>query len=343
MNNYPASTRMLERALALVQGASLRDIEADALRTLGFVCAFQGDMTSARRYLEQSLSACHQIANPKTEGRVLCTLGMVLIAAGDYAVARSCSKQALSIFREIGFRWGQGEVFWCLGFLSLHQGDYDRAGVFFGQQLRSGRETGNAERESRALADLGLLSHCLGDHKTAQGYGEQSYHVARRCGNRWYQAYALLVLGHARASLGQLDQAVDAYQQALALYHELNVPHWTTDVLAGLARVALARGERAEAMACVKEILRHQQMHPKLECTQEPLRVFLTCYSVLMAVKDPRAEVVLEAAYRLLQERAEGIEEEALRRSYVESVPYHREIVAAWEKHDPESGHRAEG
>jgi hypothetical protein len=33
----------------------------------------------------------------------------------------------------------------------------------------------------------------------------------------------------------------------------------------------------------------------------------------------------------LLQERAAKIEDQDLRRSYLENVPFHREIVAAWE------------
>ena len=64
----------------------------------------------------------------------------------------------------------------------------------------------------------------------------------------------------------------------------------------------------------------------------EPLRIYLTCYNGLHAAKDPRAKKVLDAAYRLLQERAVMIEDQGLRRSYLENVPYHREIVALWEE-----------
>jgi hypothetical protein len=72
--------------------------------------------------------------------------------------------------------------------------------------------------------------------------------------------------------------------------------------------------------------------HPALEGTLEPLRIYLTCYRVLSANGDGRAEEVLEAAYRLLQERAVTIEDQDLRRSYLENVAAHREIVAAWKE-----------
>jgi hypothetical protein len=47
----------------------------------------------------------------------------------------------------------------------------------------------------------------------------------------------------------------------------------------------------------------------------------------------------LEAAYRLLLERAAAIEDEGLRRSYLENVPYHREIIALWQKRALSSPH----
>ena len=48
--------------------------------------------------------------------------------------------------------------------------------------------------------------------------------------------------------------------------------------------------------------------------------------------RDPRAEEILTGAYHLLQERAEKIDDQELRRSYLENVSYHREIVAEFRR-----------
>ena len=45
---------------------------------------------------------------------------------------------------------------------------------------------------------------------------------------------------------------------------------------------------------------------------------------------DPRTREVLEKGYAELQERAEKITDEALRRSFLENVPYNRELVKLW-------------
>jgi hypothetical protein len=53
---------------------------------------------------------------------------------------------------------------------------------------------------------------------------------------------------------------------------------------------------------------------------------------VLDAAGDPRAREVLEKGYAELQERAEKITDEALRRSFLENVPWNRELVKLWEE-----------
>jgi len=249
----------------------------------------------------------------------------------------------LGIFNKIGFRWGQGEALWCLGFISICLGDYVQAKSLLEQALQIGHETRNPGRESRALADLGLLAHCQDDHETAQAYSQRGLAIAKGCGNQWYQAYALTILGHSLAGLEKYTEAVDSYQRALMLYRDMRLPHCSFDVLSGLARIAIARGEHAEALTCTQEILSYAGDQPRLEQGWwEPFRVCLTCYHVLRAADDTRAEEVLETGYRRLLERARTLKDEGLRRSYLENVPYHREIIALWKEQDRLPASRAE-
>ena len=124
-------------------------------------------------------------------------------------------------------------------------------------------------------------------------------------------------------------EAVDAYRQALDLRRDLGQHHLTPEPLAGLARVALVGQNLGEAQAYVDEILGYLE-HNTLDGTYEPFRVYMTCYRVLEAGQDPRARDVLVTAHDLLQERAAKIDDEEMRRSFLENVTAHREIIAAW-------------
>jgi hypothetical protein len=90
--------------------------------------------------------------------------------------------------------------------------------------------------------------------------------------------------------------------------------------------VSLAQGNLAQAQAQVEEILSHLETRT-LDGTEEPFRVYLTCYRVLRANQAPHAKDILNTAHRLLQKRAAKISDAEMRRSFLENVAAHREIV----------------
>ena len=63
--------------------------------------------------------------------------------------------------------------------------------------------------------------------------------------------------------------------------------------------------------------------------------VYLTCYRVLCTVEDSRADEILAAAHKMLQERAAKIGDEELRRSYLDNVAEHRAIIVEYETGRP--------
>lgn len=152
--------------------------------------------------------------------------------------------------------------------------------------------------------------------------------MARDVGDPNVLGYALTRLGHALVGAGHLAEAAEAYRDALALRRELGQSNLAMETLAGLARVSLAENDRAKAQAEVKEILDFLEAGYRLDGTDEPFRAYLTCYRVLAANEDARAPAILSQAHRLLREQAARIENNAMRRSFLENVPAHREIVA---------------
>jgi tetratricopeptide (TPR) repeat protein len=171
---------------------------------------------------------------------------------------------------------------------------------------------------------LGLLLHHQGNDDKARDCGQSALRIAHKLNNRPLQ-------GRAWEGLGYLAEAAQAYQQAVILRRELGQPHLVAESLAGAARVALAQGNRVQAQAQVEEILGYLQdavpavsLDPVqktsswrgLKNTEEPLRIYLTCYRVLRDAQDPRAWGVLDAARRQLEQQAACIYDEELRHSF---------------------------
>jgi tetratricopeptide (TPR) repeat protein len=307
----------------------LPDVEADSLHNIACVVGYHDDYARARDYAEQACSLYRSIGHRQGELRALNVMGIASYSQGDYTDAEAQLNQALHLSQEIGERRTESVVLRNLGDLARGQGDYARALAYFEQSLHHCREIGDRRGESETLAFLGLLSHHLGDDTTACENSRRAVHIAQSVDARYEEGVALTCLGHALTGLGQLAEAADAYRQARAIQQELGQTNMAMEPLAGLARVALAEGNPAQALAHVEGILSHLE-HGTLDGAEEPFLVYLTCYRVLLAHQDPRAKGILNTAYTRLQERAAKIRDEELRCSFLEKVSAHHEIVEAW-------------
>jgi tetratricopeptide (TPR) repeat protein len=239
-------------------------------------------------------------------------------------------EQMLGLFRGLNNRVFEGWSLYQLGQTYHFQGDYDSAATYYERALRIGRETNDWEIEAKALTYKGLLSHHLADDRAAREYCEQVLRIIPDLDlvRALDLVYVYVILGHALAGLGHWTESTEAYRQALTTRRSFLV----VEPQAGLARVALGQGDSAGALAYVREILDYMAERPALEGAKEPLRVYLTCISVLRANGDLRANKILDKAYRMLQKRAATIEDRNLRHAYLENVTAHREIVALWEE-----------
>jgi len=324
LGDYGAARSSIEQGLALARSAGTRSLEADGLHKLGFVCCYQGDFDEAIAYCEQALPICRELGDRKREGNSLYTLGSALQYQGNHQAARGHLEQCLRIAREMGHRLYEGFSLCLLSKTRMHFGDYSGAQSHLNQALLLLRQADSARGEGLALTRLGEVSHYLGDDEAAGEYCEQALLIGCDAGDRYIQAGALTSLGDALMGQGHLDEAVDAYQEALTLRRQMHEYHRANRPGAGLARVHLAQGDLMQAQAHVEEILSHAQTG-SLEGD-----VDLACYHVLQAAGNPRATDILETAYHLLQEQAAKISDEEERRSFLENVAANREIASEY-------------
>jgi tetratricopeptide (TPR) repeat protein len=324
--DYAEARSCFKKALPVSRKVGDRRTETILLGNLGVVAALQGDLEEARTYFEQCRLSSYEIGDRKGEVLMLCNLGEVCALQGDLVAANRFFEQALHISREIGYPEGEANILNELGHLSTRKGDYTAARAHYEASRQIARETGMRQFEGRTLASLSLLYHRLGQDRVAREFCYQALSIAQELGDRNLEASALTRLGHTLTALDHLAEAATAYAQALTLRRELAQAHLEMESLSDLARASLAQNELAQAQTHVEEILGFLEDNT-LDGTDEPFRVYLTCYRVLHANQDPRAQVLLTTAHGLLQDQAAKIEDEGMRRSFLENVLTHREIV----------------
>jgi adenylate cyclase len=319
-----------ERAFALARDAGLSDVEARSLAALGNAAWLEGDIEAATERYAQALPLYQAAGDRRGESTTIMNLGVVEQARGGYASARDYYGRALWLKRNLGERRGESKVLLGLGTLYTELGLYDIAADNYRQALQISREIGGRAGECEILALRAEHLNLVGAHAEAISEAEQAAGIAQEIGSRDDYARALLPLADAQTALGNLDAADDAYRQALAIWQDLDLANMMPQPRAGLARIALVRGDMPQALEYAAQITgqRPEQMP---EDADELLPVALTCYQVLQAAGDARAAALLRAAYIALQTRAARIDDPELRRSFLDRVVSHRSIVEAYQ------------
>lgn len=325
--NYSAATMYYEQALAIHRAMGDRYGEGVVLSNLGYHYLNQGDFASSTAYYERALAICRVIGDQQGVAIALINLGGIYNDQGDYASAAHHFEQALPICRAIGDQDSLAFVLDGLGVLCQYQGDYSGALTYYEQALTISEAIGDQQGVGRILALLGLIAHNLGDHAAARESLQKALQIEQDSGKLYESGSALTYMGHALAGLGQFAEAMEMYEQALETLREAGRMNQAMEVLAGMARVYLAQGNLPRSNDLVGQIVQHLQDEPLLAGADEPFRVYLTCYQVLRIGQSTRATEVLQAACRLLHERAALIKDERLQRSFLARVPAHRDLL----------------
>lgn len=147
------------------------------------------------------------------------------------------------------------------------------------------------------------------------------------------ERFAYLHLGNILTSLGNYDKARDCYSKCLKMTNTMGQTYLIPEIQAGQARVSMLEGKLDEAVIYVEKILDYLKEH-NLDGTDEPMRIYLTCYQVLDAVDDPRADELITQAQSILMARADRITDDVMRKSYLENVEANKEILQAYHKQD---------
>ncbi len=330
LGGYDQAQDFAQKGLALARALGDRLMECRLLNTIGMFHNEQRNLPLAVENFQQSLELARQVGDLRLQARPLANLGMTAIRRGDFLEARQYSEQSLTLARQIGARNGETVILGNLGFIAGSLGDYTQASGYTESSLRIAREIGDKYHEAIALINLSAQFGALGKHHKAIQSASQGLQIAQQIGEQSAAAWAYTYLGHSLFASEKREEAEEAYQNALQIRRELNQPVLATEPLAGQARIAMARGKPQRARQVVDEILSILEQTGNLDGTDEPLRVYFTCYQVLMMANDARARSMLENAYSLLQARANQIPDEANRQRFLESEE-NLATLAAWQ------------
>jgi predicted ATPase/class 3 adenylate cyclase len=321
--------RHAEQAIALAEGS---DAECAVRAQLLLVSALGrlGRYGEARAVAPLALARARAACLPKDEAAILNEMGNYAVHEGDFGAAMDHLEQALALHRQAGDRLNEGGTLANLAFAAMRLGDYATAQRLFMQALGLSAAIGQRRNEGIIRVNLSLVLLNLAQAEAAQDHARQALVLVRAAADRWGEAAALRVAGQAALVLGDADAATELLAASRDLFDELEMPHLATEAMAVLAAAALARDDHDSALTTVQAILDRQAGGAGLEGTDEPLRIRFTCWQVMDALADARAADLLATAWHELSSQALRIGDAQRRQAFLEAVPIHRQIVAAW-------------
>jgi class 3 adenylate cyclase/tetratricopeptide (TPR) repeat protein len=327
--DYPGATAAAQRGVALANAAGERGAALSALINWARALQFQGDYAGAQSHLDQSLALSREVGDRRVESTTLMQLGIIAVQRGHYHEARKFYQPALALARANGDRSVESGALNNLGETERLLGNYEAAFELLESGRRLCAEIGQRMAESYLLSNMAQIAFNRGDAAGSVQLAKEATEIAERLKDKDLRAVLLGIRAHALTALCAWDEAAACYRESASIFREIGRPTMPPEPIAGLARLALARGDLVEAKSTIAEVVAHFDAGGSVDGTEDPLWIYLTCHDVLSAAGEPRAREFLRLAHEQLMSRAVLLGD-AERATFLANVPSHRAIVAAW-------------
>lgn len=323
----------------------------------------------------QSVDLCRRCGNCKEESFSLGTLGICELSLGHLEQAREAMETVLAFWEEQGNPWRIAIASNNLSMLYHRMGDYGKALRVQAQARALMPQTGDLDLEAHLLTSIGVVYHTLGRYEEALMSYKEAVKLARLIADRSIEAFALMRWGETLLAMEEVEQAEHMFHTAQHLKEEHHLPGRQAELLLGLARCAITRGDFAQALhlldtaetiekesgaanvdaiAILKaEVYILQGEHaagrhalltlqamggPEALQTLDPETLWKLSQLWQALGERDAAHQALHAAHTELQRHAASLDEASDRERYLTGIPAHRAIVKAIEEQTGEHG-----
>jgi non-specific serine/threonine protein kinase len=235
---------------ALEWALERNDAEA-ALRWVGALWFFwfiRDHYREGQERLSQALAEPGADTPSSARAKALNAAGFMAWIRGDYAQARLLFEEALKTGTRLGDQVEIAMATRNLGLVSSRERDFATASVLLEKSVRLWRELGDKSQAGWALPFLADVLLYQGDLQQAQSLYEESAALMREQSDKIVLAYPLRRMAFIALQEGDYDKATALCRESLKLNLQVGDKRGVVACLVGLAAVAVARGQMAEAV-----------------------------------------------------------------------------------------------
>jgi CHAT domain-containing protein len=236
------------------------------LNILGSLYRMSGQLQKALDDLDEALPIEQRANSLLGQGTTLNTMGRVYTDLGQEDRALDLFNQALPLWRTLGSLPGEAVTLSYMGKVSNNLGDHDESIKILNQAMAIWREidseqsatlgpgatasrtTAILDGEAGTLDNLGRAYCDMGQGEEALTNYQQALTLFRQAGERNGEALVLNDMGPAYAALGQKQKALQVYNQAIAIWRETGNRQGEALTLNDIGRLYRDLGQQQTAM-----------------------------------------------------------------------------------------------
>jgi CHAT domain-containing protein/tetratricopeptide (TPR) repeat protein len=250
----------LERSAAAARELGDRELETDALLTLGEAQAALDDYSGAGRSYDAALALASAARDKPRTARAWHLLGVVRYGRGELPASREALERALTLWRELSDRAGEIETQIELGVVLRAAGGNQQAGVRHAEQaLALAERLGNAELRAKARSALAVAYYDDWRMQEALDILLELLPTLHTEGRRVREAELLSYVGGIYAWMGDEARALDHFDQSLRLQRELGSRRTEAQVLNDLGVVEQNAGRSEKSIEYLENARSIQQ------------------------------------------------------------------------------------
>ena len=337
--DYRQAEELAQQVVAISREIAYPVGEVRGLYSLIAICRHRGNLIEARQFGGEALVGMAVLDRPFEQVLVEQEISLVNDAVGRHYQALAQIKPIVESYRKMGRPWQLINALNDKALILAHMGDYEQAREHCEEAEKLARKIGAIEQ---MFVDVvaGYIFLGLEEYDAAIDFCQEARATSLKTGNQNTQACALTYLGQAYSARSQWTESEQAFHQAIALRKKTGQNHRIVEAQAGLAWLYQQTGDAAQARAMAQAVWGVLQ-GDEGNGVENLSRLYLICYRVFQSQDDAAAaERVLQRAHRVVQERAAHIDNERLRRLYLQNVTANRLILVESRRGSPGAFHK---
>ena len=252
-----AAISRMERAIDVIERTDDKYQMSDVSGLFGVIYAKTGDLHRAIEHQSRALELADSIDALHLEKMISNNLGFSCALAGLWDEAMECYERVSEIARKTGDRqWeilGMANKAWVL----FHTDALAAAREHYEKALEIIREIGGQTYLAFQLPRFGRVLLYAAEIDEAKAACREARSIATECNQKRELTAAYGVLGEVERESGELEAAIESFEQSLSLVRDVGPVSQQLDSLAGYATTLLDAGRKRAALEHAAEAVTH--------------------------------------------------------------------------------------